>query len=109
MQFLQQLRIKLFCTFVGRDEFGNSYYENRDKKRFVVYKGIAEPSKIPAKWHGWIHYTNDISPVNVNIKEYSWQKIHLPNLTGTKYAFNPKNSLSSTVSKVRKPYEEWKP
>lgn len=109
MQFLSQLKIKLFANFVGTDEFGNSYYEDKNKKRYVVYKGIAEPSKVPAKWFGWLHHTNDVSPVNINTKEYSWQKIHLPNLTGTKYAFNPKNSQSTTSSKVRKTYEEWKP
>lgn len=109
MQFLSQLKIKLFCNLIGQDEFGNSYYESKDKKRFVTYKGIAEASKIPAKWHSWIHYTSDVAPVNINNKEYSWQKIHLPNLTGTKYAFNPKNSLNSSASKIRKVYEEWKP
>lgn len=105
MQFLQQLKIKLTSKFVGTDEFGNSYYENRLGQRFIVYKGEPEPSKIPAEWHGWIHYTTNVAPVNINTRKHSWQKIHLPNLTGTKNAYSPKNSPSHS----RKPYQAWHP
>lgn len=105
MQFLSQLKIKLSSRFVGADEFGNSYYENDSGKRFIIYKGIAEASKIPAEWHGWIHYSCDTAPVNMNTRKYSWQKIHLPNLTGTKNAYSPKNSPSHN----RKPYQAWDP
>jgi len=66
---------------------------------------MPEPSKIPAEWHGWIHYSWDMTPVNLNTKKYSWQKIHLPNLTGTKNAHSPKNSI--IISK--KPYQSWQP
>ncbi len=105
MQLLQQLGIKLFNTKIGSDEFGNSYFEAKNGRRFVAYKGLPEPSKIPAEWHGWIHYTTDVAPININTKKYSWQKIHLPNLTGTKNAYSPKNS--ATISK--KPYQSWQP
>lgn len=105
MQFFQQLGIKLFNTKVGSDEFGNCYFEAKDGRRFIIYKGMAEPSKIPAEWHGWIHYSYDMTPININTKKYSWQKIHLPNLTGTKNAHSPKNS--TTINK--KPYQSWQP
>lgn len=104
MQFIQQLKIKLFSKKVGDDEFGNSYYQNKSGKRFVVYKGIAEPSKIPAEWHSWIHYSCDIAPVKIKTNRFSWQKIHLPNLTGTKNAYFPKKENLSS-----KKYEAWKP
>ena len=39
--------------FVGKDEFGNSYYRTRDNsRRWVIYNGVAEASTIPAGWHG---------------------------------------------------------
>ena len=109
MHFFQQLLIKLFNQEVGCDEFGNTYFESKTGKRFVVYKGIAEPSKIPAEWHGWIHYSSNVAPTNINTKKHSWQKIHLPNLTGTQYAYSPKNFKNSSIAKERKPYESWQP
>jgi len=105
MQFLEQFKIKLFNKKAGSDEFGNEYYQNKKGKRFVVYKGIAEPSKVPAKWHGWLHYTTDILPMQINTKKNSWEKIHIPNLTGTKNAYFPKSSQSSKT----KPYKSWQP
>jgi len=110
MQFLQQLSIKLFNKKIGCDEFGNCYFEAKNGKRFVAYKGIAEPSKIPAEWHGWIHHSTDTAPININTRKHSWQKIHLPNLTGTKNAYSPKNSSKNRVGiQDAKPYESWKP
>jgi NADH:ubiquinone oxidoreductase subunit len=106
MSIIDNFLIKISCQKIGNDEFGNEYFENKSGKRFVVYKGIAEPSKIPAEWHGWIHYSSDIAPVKISTRKFSWQKIHLPNLTGTKSAYSPKNSV---VKKTNSQYEAWKP
>ena len=104
MQIIQQLIIKLTSKKIGTDEFGNSYYQNKSGKRFICYKGMAEPSKIPAQWHGWIHYNTDIAPVNIKTDKFSWQKIHLPNLTGTKNAYKP-----NIFKKDAKKYQAWQP
>lgn len=104
MQFFQQLKIKLSCQKVGSDEFGNQYYQNKAGKRFVIYKGIAEPSKIPAQWHSWIHYSTDTAPVKIKTDKASWQKIHLPNLTGTKNAYHPNKNPQKTHK-----YQSWQP
>lgn len=76
--------------YVGRDEFGNSYYKQRRPekgkrtKRWVIYKGLPEPSKVPPHWHGWLHYTTDQFPAEGQvIKQYEWQKEHIPNATAT--------------------------
>ena len=104
---INHILIKLSCKKVGLDEFGNSYYENKKSgRRFIVYKGIAEPSKIPAEWHGWIHYSTDLVPVKINTRKASWQKIHLPNLTGTVNAYHPNKDLKNKTSAV---YEPWEP
>ena len=59
--------------FVGQDELGNRYYEARDdrdsydrgrKRRWVIYKGYADASKVTAEWHGWLHYTFDEPPTS---------------------------------------------
>ncbi len=102
---------------VGEDEFGNRYYtakkrqESGKAKRWVIYKGLAEPSKVPAKWFGWLHYTTDKSPMEVSAKPYEWQKPHLPNLTGTKNAFTQTGSLRAEAihAKSTADYEAWVP
>ncbi|MFM8186498.1 MAG: NADH-ubiquinone oxidoreductase subunit NDUFA12 family protein [Alphaproteobacteria bacterium] len=106
MQFIQNFITKLSCKKIGSDEFGNEYFEHRNKKRFVVYKGIAEPTKIPAEWHVWIHYMTNQAPVQINTNKYSWQKIHLPNLTGTLNSYNPNNSKSNSNNNSTH-YEAW--
>lgn len=107
MEFITKFLIKRSAQKIGTDEFGNSYYENKKNgKRYVIYNGIAEASKIPAHWHGWIHYNNNNTPVKVDTKKSSWQKIHIPNLTGTKNAYSPKNKKSAKSSSQ---YESWQP
>lgn len=111
MRFIAELKIKLSCTKIGIDEFGNEYYQRKDGKRFVIYKGIVEPSKIPAEWHGWIHYTTNNSPTNAKTHKYHWQKIHLPNLTGTKNSYAPRGHLGhdGAREKVSADYQAWNP
>jgi NADH:ubiquinone oxidoreductase subunit len=107
MDLVSKIFIKFSCHKVGVDEFGNQYFEakkaiNGVKKRCVIYKGLAEPSKVPAEWHGWLHYTTNDLPGNYQ-KKYYWQKIHLPNLTGTKFAYFPKKH------RVSSEYQPWQP
>ncbi len=107
MEFITKFLIKRPSQKVGTDEFGNCYYKNKKNgKRHVIYQGLAEASKIPAQWHGWIHYTTDIIPVKVNTHKASWQKIHIPNLTGTKNSYSPNKNKPQKNSKN---YEPWKP
>jgi len=107
MEFITKFLIKRSAKKIGTDEFGNCYYQNKSNgKRYVIYNGIAEASKIPAQWHGWMHYTTDIIPVQMNTNKLSWQKIHIPNLTGTKNAYSPKGKESNKTSSQ---YESWQP
>lgn len=106
MLFLHKICTKLSCKKIGVDEFGNEYFLNKNGRRVVVYKGVAEPSKIPAEWHGWMHYTTNVVPVQNNVNKSSWQKIHLPNLTGTKNAYSFKNT---SLKKFNSVHEFWSP
>jgi len=53
---------------IGVDQFGNKYYRAKPLKgykydrRWVIYKGAPEASKIPPEWHGWIHHQTDVIP-----------------------------------------------
>ena len=73
---------------VGKDSYGNVYYKTRSfwkkERRWVIYKGLIEASKVPAEWFGWLHFTNN-APLNP--KTYPWIKEHIPNLSGTKSAY----------------------
>ena len=93
--------------YSGKDQFGNKYYSNSKEKRWVIYKNDVEASKIPPEWHSWMHFLKRNTPSN-NEKNYSWQKQHQENLTGTKKAYKPEGSLSSDLKKSNKKYETWK-
>src|SRR3546814_17367741 len=80
---------------VGEDAFGNRYYVHKSGRqrdgrqmRWVAYNGLAEASKVPPEWHGWLHHLTD-TPPEATAPRYAWQKEHMPNLTGTRYAYRP--------------------
>lgn len=104
--------------FVGEDDFGNRYYEQRKgvgplgkPRRFVTYRGLAEPSMVPPEWHGWLHYTVDTPPTDEGYKPQPWQREHVMNLTGTRQAYRPAGSILTPQSrpKATGDYRAWKP
>lgn len=104
-------------AFVGEDDQGNRYFEERRpslegrKRRYVLYSGLAEASRVPPDWHAWMHHTVDDPPTVKPLKRQPWEKPHIPNLTGTRLAYRPKGSLAR--GGVRQPatadYEAWSP
>ena len=50
---------------VGTDEFENRYYRcdrsrlHGRERRWVLFKGEAEASRVPPEWHAWLHHTTD--------------------------------------------------
>ena len=114
------LWIKLLTWFkgelVGADSFGNRYYrekgpENVKERRWVIYKGLSEASKVPAEWHGWLHHTLKTPPPIAAVERRPWEKKHLPNLSGTPYAYRPAGHIFS--GEKRDPatgdYQAWQP
>lgn len=98
--------------FVGTDEAGNTYYRQRNgNRRWVIYNGYAEASRIPPAWHGWMHHRTDVPPTEESYKPYEWEKPHEPNLTGTPAAYRPRGSILSNDKRpeVTGDYEPWKP
>ena len=48
---------------VGTDAQGNIFYRSKDdKKRWVIFNGEVEASRVDAEWHGWLHHTWDTPP-----------------------------------------------
>lgn len=102
---------------VGTDGFGNRYYQDRRipkygrRRRWVVYNGEDEASRVPPEWHHWLHYTTDEVPTGSEAKRRPWQKEHLPNLTGTDLAYRPPgHTLKGGLrEKATGDYEPWIP
>jgi NADH:ubiquinone oxidoreductase subunit len=118
--FGTQLWTWRFGELVGQDEQGNRYYRTRGGKidptlhferRWVIYNGYAEASRVPADWHGWLHHVVDVPPTQQNYKPREWEKPHVPNMTGTPRAYRPSGS---TLASGRRPkatgdYQPWTP
>ncbi|WP_375176092.1 NADH:ubiquinone oxidoreductase subunit NDUFA12 [Pseudooceanicola sp.] len=97
-------------TRVGEDELGNVYYSANDgKKRWVIYNGEVEASRISADWHGWLHHTFNELPSDKPLAHKPWEKDHLPNLTGTAQAYAPAGSIRRPEPAARQDYEAWSP
>jgi NADH:ubiquinone oxidoreductase subunit len=96
---------------VGSDGHGNRYYRSRDgKRRWVLYRGIIDASRVSADWHGWLHHNFD-EPPEGSLASRPWEQDHRPNLSGTAGAYRPPGSLER--GGVRAPaasdYQPWKP
>ncbi|MFY0623197.1 MAG: NADH:ubiquinone oxidoreductase subunit NDUFA12 [Pelagimonas sp.] len=95
---------------VGEDEQGNVYYESRDgKRRWVMFNGEVEASRISPDWHGWLHHTFDARPGDKPLAHKVWEKPHQENLTGTTLAYAPAGSLRQAAPADRRDYEAWSP
>ncbi len=100
---------------VGTDEFGNRYYLDKRTKgkprerRWVLYKGIPEATKVPPEWHAWLHYTTD-GPLQ-GPRWPVWMKPHLANVTGTALAYRPPGHDYEGGNRARATgdYEAWTP
>jgi NADH:ubiquinone oxidoreductase subunit len=63
-------------TVVGKDKYGNTYYENNryfvGRNRWVIYNDNVyldyDGSQVPAEWYGWLHYKTDLPPTVVNFQ-----------------------------------------
>jgi NADH:ubiquinone oxidoreductase subunit len=96
---------------VGTDSFGNRYYQSKDgRRRWVLYNGTVEASRVPSDWHGWLHHTFKQPPSDAD-KTRPWYKPSEPNLTGTEGAYFPPGALER--GGMRAPatgdYEPWSP
>lgn len=95
---------------VGEDDQGNVFYETRDgKRRWVIFNGEIEASRISPDWHGWLHHTWDAAPTEKPLDHKPWEKPHQENLTGTPAAHVPAGSLRRAAPVERRDYDAWQP
>ncbi|MCH6578305.1 MAG: NADH:ubiquinone oxidoreductase subunit NDUFA12 [Alphaproteobacteria bacterium] len=105
---------------VGTDKAGNLYYRQRVKpgktagrqreRRWVIYRGEDEASKVPADWSAWLHHTVAEAPTGPE-ESYPWQKENAANPTGTDDAYRPPGSVlrGAKRAKATGDYEPWRP
>ena len=101
---------------VGEDALGNVYYEGGadtagNPRRWVIYNGVNDASRVPPEWYLWMHKTVDALPTALTTIPRDWEKPWVPNLTGTPQAHAPSGSLAVTGKRARATgdYEAWSP
>lgn len=102
---------------VGTDPLGNIYYRTKPRpgykreRRWVMYDGEPEASKVPPEWHGWLHHQTDTVPSEETGMRRTWSKPHLPNMTGTTAAYRPPGHIleGGKRDKATGDYEAWVP
>ena len=99
-----RITIFLFGKFVGKDDLGNKYYKTKKGKRFIIYSGEVDASKIPNEWYSWMHFTPNKIEKTHELEKYDWQKPHQSNLTGTEKAYYPNKNEDG----IKKKYSSWK-
>jgi NADH:ubiquinone oxidoreductase subunit len=104
---------------VGEDQFGNIYYRVKGGKidgalgfnrRWVIFKGESEGSKVPPGWYGWLHHLTDEVPSD-SYQPRPWEKPYAPNATGTPAAWRPQGSTLASGARpaATGDYQAWSP
>ena len=95
---------------VGKDGSGNIFFRDKDdRRRWVIFSGEVEASRVSAEWHGWLHRTWDEPPTEKPLPKKSWEIDHRPNVTGSLDSYKPSGSLNRRDIKERRDYEAWSP
>lgn len=100
---------------VGTDAAGNVYFESRKPiggrtRRWVIYNGSNDASRVEPLWYGWLHGMTDLRPTEAPPPR-SWQKEPMPNMTGTVEAYRPAGALERGGNRAAATgdYEAWSP
>ena len=102
-----------FGDEAGRDDAGNVYYRSKKdpRRRWVIYDGSNDGSRVPPAWQAWLRGTIDDLPDQALPPVRKFQRKPEANLTGTMAAFRPDGALGS--GRVRPTstgdYEPWTP
>lgn len=116
-QFGTRFLTLLYGAKVGKDAWGNVYYRSRKspkgqrERRWVLYKGEPEASKVPPEWHIWLHHMS-AAPLEAGSAYHKpWIAPHQQNLTGTRDAWMPPGHTlkGGNRQKATGDYQAWTP
>ena len=97
---------------VGTDNYGNVYYEaKKGDKRWVIYNGSNDASRIPPDWYSWMHHLIEGLPEEALPPAPKFLKEPLPNQTGTPGAYRPAGALERGGRRAAASgdYQAWTP
>ncbi|MEY4159752.1 MAG: hypothetical protein RLZZ136_373 [Pseudomonadota bacterium] len=102
---------------VGTDAQGNRYYRAKKRRsdgserRWVIYNGANDASRVPAEWHGWLHNSYDGVPESHLPPPHIWEADYTPNATGTAAAYRPQGALEKGGQRAAATgdYDAWSP
>ena len=102
---------------VGTDAQGNRYYRAKKRRadggerRWVMYNGANDASRVPPEWHGWLHNSYDGVPESHLPPARIWEVDYTPNATGTASAYRPQGALEKGGRRAAATgdYQPWTP
>ncbi|MGH6787921.1 MAG: NADH:ubiquinone oxidoreductase subunit NDUFA12 [Novosphingobium sp.] len=106
---------------VGSDAQGNAYFRAKKRRtegpfagterRWVIYNGANDASRVPPEWHGWLHGSFDGVPESNLPPARIWEADYAPNATGTGQAYRPAGALERGGKRAAASgdYEAWSP
>ncbi|MEO6093970.1 MAG: NADH:ubiquinone oxidoreductase subunit NDUFA12 [Novosphingobium sp.] len=105
---------------VGTDGEGNRYFRAKKarkndaftgERRWVIYSGANDASRVAPEWHGWLHGNYDGVPDSHLPPPRVWEVDYTPNATGTDSAYLPQGALERGGNRARATgdYEAWSP
>lgn len=105
---------------VGKDGEGNTYYQSRKEtagvhRRWVIYAGSNDASRVPPEWHGWLHHTHEAPPMGQFARTAALEdesaREPTVNPTGTTAAYRPAGAPETGAKRARATgdYVAWSP
>ena len=103
-------------TRVGEDGLGNVYWQggrdtNGNPRRWVIYAGANDASRVAPEWFSWLHHQVDDVPERSLPGPRLWEKPAVPNLTGSAQAYRPTGAMEKGGKRAAATgdYEAWTP
>ena len=97
----------------GRDEAGNIYFRHRQdpQRRWVIYAGANDSSRVPPGWNAWLRGTIDGVPGEALPPRRTFEQPPQANLTGSDGAWRPAGSIRSGGKRAAATgdYSAWTP
>jgi len=95
---------------VGEDILGNIYLES-ESRRWVIYVGSNDVSRVPPDWYAWLTRQIDGVPDDALPPPPKFLKAATPNLTGTAAAYRPTGAMEKGGHRqaASGDYQAWTP
>lgn len=95
----------------GSDHLGNAYFKGKDGRRWVIYEGSNDASRVPPEWFSWLHHQIEGVPDEALPPKRAFEKPATANLTGTASAYAPPGALGRGDRRAAATgdYQAWTP